>query len=50
MIGPDYLLFTSTNLTTWQLLGTTNPLAMPVPFTDTNRNDVVRFYRLRLGP
>jgi hypothetical protein len=50
MIGPDYLLFTSINLTTWQLLGTTNPTAIPVTFTDTNRSDATRFYLLRLGP
>jgi hypothetical protein len=50
MIGPDYLLFTSTNLLNWQLLFTTNPVAMPVTLTDTNRGDAVRFYRLQLGP
>ena len=50
MIGPDYSLFTSTNLVGWQLLFTTNPAAMPVRFTDTNRSDVARFYRLQLGP
>lgn len=50
MIGPDYSLFTSTNLTAWQFLFTTNPIAMPVTFTDTNRNDAARFYRLQLGP
>ncbi len=50
MIGPDYLLFTSTNLTIWQLLITTNPAMMPDTYTDTNRNDAARFYRLQLGP
>jgi glucuronoarabinoxylan endo-1,4-beta-xylanase len=50
MIGPDYLLFTSTNLFNWQLLFSTNPIAMPVTFTDTNKNDAARFYRLQLGP
>ena len=50
MIGPDYLLFTSTNLSNWQLLFTTNPTAMPVTLTDTNRGDAMRLYRLQLGP
>jgi glucuronoarabinoxylan endo-1,4-beta-xylanase len=50
MIGPDYSLFTSTDLLDWQLLFTTNPTTMPVTFTDTNLNDAVRFYRLQLGP
>lgn len=50
LIGPDYSLFTATNLASWQLLFTTNPAAMPVTFTDPNRNDAVRFYRLQLGP
>ncbi len=50
LIGPDYSLLTSTNLTIWQLLFTTNPAAMPVTFTDTNRNDAARFYRIQLGP
>jgi glucuronoarabinoxylan endo-1,4-beta-xylanase len=50
MIGPDYLLFTSTNLVSWQLLSTTNPAVMPVTFTDTNLTDPARFYRLQLGP
>jgi Flp pilus assembly protein TadG len=50
MIGPDYLLFASTNLLNWQLLFTTNPIAMPVTLTDTNRDAAVRFYRLQLGP
>ncbi len=50
MIGPDYSLFTSTNLANWQLLFTTNPVAMPVTLTDTNWSDAARFYRLQLGP
>lgn len=50
LIGPDYSLFTTTNLVDWQLLLTTNPTAMPVLFTDTNRSDAARFYRLQLGP
>ena len=50
MIGPDYSLFTSTNLAVWQLVYTTNPTTMPVTFTDTNHGDAARFYRLQLGP
>jgi hypothetical protein len=50
IVGPDYTLLISTNLVDWQSLITTNPAAMPVTFTDTNRNDLVRFYRLQLGP
>jgi hypothetical protein len=50
LIGPDYTLFTSTNLANWQPLFTTNPTSMPVTFADTNRNDSIRFYRLQIGP
>jgi glucuronoarabinoxylan endo-1,4-beta-xylanase len=50
LIGPDYTLLTSTNLANWQPLFTTNPAAMPVTFTDTNRSAAARFYRLQLGP
>lgn len=50
IVGPDYTLLISTNLVDWQSLITTNPAPMPVTFTDTNRNDLVRFYRLQLGP
>ena len=48
--GPDYTLLTSTNLTDWQLLFTTNPAAMPAILVDTNCANAVRFYRLQLGP
>jgi fibronectin type 3 domain-containing protein len=50
MIGPDYTLLISSNLVNWQTLFTTNPAAMPVMFTDTNRNAAARFYRIQLGP
>jgi hypothetical protein len=50
LVGPDYLLFTSTNLVNWQLLSATNPATMPVTFTDTNQNSAAQFYRLQLGP
>ncbi len=49
--GPDYTLLTSTNLTGWQVLFTTNSPAMPVWLADTNLNAVpMRFYRIQLGP
>jgi glucuronoarabinoxylan endo-1,4-beta-xylanase len=48
--GPDYTLWTSTNLVDWDALFTTN--APPIPFTlvDTNFTDSARFYRLQIGP
>ena len=48
--GPDYTLLTSTNLTVWQTLTTTNPQAMPLTLVDTHSNDPARFYRIQVGP
>jgi hypothetical protein len=49
--GPDYTLLTSTNLTGWQVLFTTNSPATPLMLVDTNLNAApVRFYRIQLGP
>ena len=48
--GPDYTLWTSTNLTDWQMLLTTNSPVTPVTFVDTNLPDSARFYRIQLGP
>ena len=48
--GPDYSLFSSTNLLNWQLLLTTNPAALPFSILDPNPSDAARFYRLQLGP
>jgi hypothetical protein len=52
--GPDYTLWTSTNLTSWQVLLTTNSPVTPVTLVDTNFSDPfsdpVRFYRIQLGP
>jgi hypothetical protein len=49
--GPDYVLLTSTNLNTWQVLMTTNSPASPVTLVDTNAPaDAARFYRIQLGP
>src|SRR5205814_5695291 len=39
MIGPDYSLLISSNLVNWQTVFTTNPTAMPVTFTDTDRSE-----------
>ena len=51
-VGPDYLIYASTNLAgNWQLLLTTNPAAMPFVFSDpTVTNFPQRFYRIQLGP
>jgi glucuronoarabinoxylan endo-1,4-beta-xylanase len=48
--GPDYTLWTSTDLANWQALFTTN--SPPVPFTvmDTNSTDPERFYKFQIGP
>ena len=48
--GPDYTLWTSTNLMDWQALFTTNSPAMPLILTDTNFVDPARYYRLQIGP
>lgn len=48
--GPNYTLLTSTNLTSWQALFTTNSPLIPFTFTDTNLNLPDRFYRLQIGP
>jgi glucuronoarabinoxylan endo-1,4-beta-xylanase len=48
--GPDYTLLTSTNLTGWQALFTTNSPPMPFTFMDTNLTAPARFYRIQIGP
>lgn len=49
--GPDYTLQTSTNLTDWLTLLTTNSLTMPIPFAITNVSGIPdQFYRIELGP
>ncbi|HKW29664.1 MAG TPA: hypothetical protein VJT54_10035, partial [Verrucomicrobiae bacterium] len=48
--GPDYILWTSTNLMDWQALFITNSPAMPLTLTDTNFTDPARYYRLQIGP
>jgi O-glycosyl hydrolase len=50
-VGPDYILWASTNLTSWQVLFTSNSPVTPVTLVDTNFNaHPVRFYRIQLGP
>jgi hypothetical protein len=51
-LGPDYTLWASTNLTSWQVLFTSNsPSTNPVTLVDTNFSAYpIRFYRIQLGP
>jgi len=50
-VGPDYTLWASTNLTSWQVLFTSNSPVTPVTLVDTNfKANPVRFYRIQLGP
>jgi glucuronoarabinoxylan endo-1,4-beta-xylanase len=49
--GPNYTLLTSTNLTNWQILVTTNSPSLPVTLIDTNPAvGLSRFYRVQHGP
>jgi hypothetical protein len=48
--GPDYAIETSTNLTDWSNVFTTNSPALPFVWTDTNSAVPQRFYRVKLGP
>jgi hypothetical protein len=48
--GPDYVLLTSTNLSDWKPLLTTNPASLPLTLSVTNTPDPQRFYRFQLGP
>ncbi len=48
--GPDYAVETSTNLTQWSNVFTTNSPALPFVWTDTNSAAPQRFYRVKLGP
>jgi autotransporter-associated beta strand protein len=50
-VGLDYIIQSSTNLTTWMDLLTTNPTTMPFVWTDSaTTNSPSRFYRVLLGP
>jgi hypothetical protein len=48
--GPDYAIETSTNLTDWSNVFTTNSPTLPFVWTDTNSVAPQRFYRVKLGP
>jgi len=48
--GPDYTFLTSTNLTDWQPLFTTNSPVTPFTLVDTNLTAPARFYLLQIGP
>ena len=48
--GPDYILLTSTNLTSWLPLWTNLSPVLPFSFMDATTNSNQRFYRVLLGP
>jgi hypothetical protein len=49
--GPDYTIQSSTNLTSWVSIWTSNSPVMPYPWVDTNvMSDPFSFYRVLLGP
>ncbi|MGD0206551.1 MAG: hypothetical protein ABSC89_02945 [Verrucomicrobiota bacterium] len=53
-VGPDYTVLVSTNLTSWQVLFTSNSPVTPVTLMDTYFSDPfsapVRFYRIQFNP
>lgn len=50
-LGPDYILWASTNLGSWQALYTNYSPANPVTLVDSNSSaSPFRFYRVQLGP
>ena len=49
--GPNYSLLVSSNLTSWQVLFTTNSPLLPVTCVETNTGNVpASFYRVQIGP
>jgi hypothetical protein len=51
ILGPDYVILASTNLSTWTGISTSTPSVMPFTFIDTNAGAFPhRFYRALLGP
>jgi hypothetical protein len=48
--GPDYEIQTSTNLTQWTSVFTTNSPAMPFSLQDITATNLARFYRVVVGP
>jgi hypothetical protein len=51
VLGPDYVIFASTNLSSWSAISTSTPSFMPFTFVDTNAGAFPRrFYRALLAP
>lgn len=51
IVGPDYLIQASTNLSVWETIYTTNPAALPFSYTDSDAGIYpARFFRVLLGP
>ena len=48
--GPDYAIQTSTNLTQWSAVFTTNSPAMPFSWQDIAATNAAGFYRVVVGP
>ena len=48
--GPDYVVLTSTNLTTWSPLWTNSSPVLPFNFTNATTNFSQLFYQVLLGP
>ena len=48
--GPDYEIQSSTNLTQWSAVFTTNSPAMPFSWQDIAATNSARFYRVAVGP
>ena len=49
--GPDYAVWSSTNLTDWNRMFTTNSPSMPFEWVDTNAAAwPIQFYRIEIGP
>jgi hypothetical protein len=48
--GPDYQIQSSTNLTNWNAVFTTNAPSLPFTWTNTNNNLPQNFFRVRVGP
>jgi len=50
-VGPDYAIQSSSNLLDWTTIFSTNPLALPFDWSDTNTlENSPLFYRVLLGP
>lgn len=50
-VGPNYIIQSSTNLTDWESLYSTNPAVMPFEWIDSNANNFpARFFRVNYTP